>query len=285
VYYFIGELLKRKDNCNKGSGSKVGTRKDSDRGRMPVNFPADADAHDSASPRPKFLATEVMSIENCASDQPLLCINTSPPQIPIDPPSPNHKGSYPSLYARKVSFADPKSNGSQSPTPSDPPGKTPFQFPPDITLLQNEQTMSQIRLQKHTQKSQNPTTPKSPKLNLKNNESEIKITGSFYEIYNEQIRDLLSENCEKSLQITESEEHGVIINSLNKVEINNINDLREMLFIGSKRRIKAPTENNEFSSRSHALVEIRILRSVCVDGKVWATHGKALLVDLAGSER
>ena len=58
-----------------------------------------------------------------------------------------------------------------------------------------------------------------------------------------------------------------------------------MLFIGSKRRIKAPTENNEFSSRSHALVEIRILNSVCVDGRVVAQHGKALLVDLAGSER
>lgn len=163
-----------------------------------------------------------------------------------------------------------------------------YQFPPSIVNLQfDDHTKEELRL--NTQKKSHLSN------NGKNNETsyneeELKITGSFYEIYNEQIRDLQTDNNEKSnpqnLQIIENDEKGVMVNNLTKVEIENINDFNKILLIGSRQRIKAKTQSNEFSSRSHALVEIRIQRSrVTQDGKIQAIYGKALLVDLAGSER
>lgn len=116
----------------------------------------------------------------------------------------------------------------------------------------------------------------------------LSIKGSYFEIYNEMVRDLL-QNEPGNLTVVENSKDGVYVKDLSVFEISSEDDLRDILTTGNTRRVKASTTRNQFSSRSHAIVQITVEVETLLGGegsdKLQKTTGKLMLVDLAGSEK
>ena len=73
---------------------------------------------------------------------------------------------------------------------------------------------------------------------------------------------------------------------LKRVKVADGDDVMELLRQGNARRKTEPTEANATSSRSHAVLEIEVVRRERACGYVGVqSRGKLSLVDLAGSER
>lgn len=108
---------------------------------------------------------------------------------------------------------------------------------------------------------------------------------SYLEIYNEHTRDLLS-SSEENLMIVEDPVKGVIVPSLSEYIINSHEEIVGLIKQGNTRRIMASTKANQFSSRSHAIIQLSIEKRDRAKDVVDAfTFSKFCLVDLAGSER
>ncbi|XP_071177093.1 kinesin-like protein KIFC3 isoform X1 [Mytilus edulis] len=110
------------------------------------------------------------------------------------------------------------------------------------------------------------------------------ITVSAIEIYNEMIRDLLSDDPSYKMEVKMNPDGGgLYVPGLSFVEVSTVAHVNEVFSIGQKNRATATTNMNEHSSRSHALL------CVTVTGVNRTTNtktiGKLNLVDLAGSER
>ncbi len=101
---------------------------------------------------------------------------------------------------------------------------------------------------------------------------------SYMEIYNEQVFDLLRHKSE-SLTILDDPIVGVIVNDLEQVEIVDTEMALRCINEGNQRRVVAETKANEFSSRSHAIVQLNLEKKIG-DSIIVA---KLSLVDLAGS--
>ena len=115
---------------------------------------------------------------------------------------------------------------------------------------------------------------------------EIKV--SYIEIYNENVIDLLNnENENISLMIIEDPNKGVYVHNVKEFIINNTNELKKLICQGNKRRTMAPTNQNKFSSRSHAILQLSLKRKTYNEKKnnFDIYYSKFLIVDLAGSER
>ena len=124
--------------------------------------------------------------------------------------------------------------------------------------------------------------------------SKVIVKASYIEIYNEEIRDLLSTNPKKKLQLHEKPKIGVVVSDLSEHASENCEDLLELLRIGLKNRETASTQMNATSSRSHSLFQIKIERITNDEtetevktskGRVKIRVSKLNLVDLAGSEK
>ncbi|XP_038904817.1 kinesin-like protein KIN-14P isoform X3 [Benincasa hispida] len=105
------------------------------------------------------------------------------------------------------------------------------------------------------------------------------------EIYNEQVRDLLSSNAsQKKLGIlTHSQPFGLAVPDATLLPVNSTSDVIELMDIGLKNRAVGATAMNERSSRSHSIVTIHVRGTDLKGGS--SLHGNLHLVDLAGSER
>ena len=126
------------------------------------------------------------------------------------------------------------------------------------------------------------------KLNKEYFEDDYEIKMSYIEIYNENVIDLLNnENDNISLMIIEDPSKGVYVPNLKEFKINNTNDLKKLISQGNKRRTMAPTNQNKFSSRSHAILQLSLNRKTFNENKnnFDIFFSKFLIVDLAGSER
>jgi len=110
--------------------------------------------------------------------------------------------------------------------------------------------------------------------------------GSFFEIFNERVFDLLApESLEKSLAVRE-DKNGVYVESLNEVEVRNTQDAEDLLAKGLANRHVASTNMNRTSSRSHAVFVLSVkTEHTTSDGLRKVRSSKFTLVDLAGSER
>ncbi|CCD73793.1 Kinesin-like protein klp-20 [Caenorhabditis elegans] len=104
---------------------------------------------------------------------------------------------------------------------------------------------------------------------------------SYLEIYNEEIRDLLSKDHNGNLEIKERPDVGVYVRNLSNPTVENASKMQALMEFGSKNRKVGATAMNLESSRSHAMFTVTI--ESCRNGLV--TQGKLQLVDLAGSER
>ena len=90
-------------------------------------------------------------------------------------------------------------------------------------------------------------------------ESEFKVKCSYLEIYNEQVRDLLVKNS-GSLMILQDDQGETFVNDLSEHDIDTPSQILDLIRKGNSRRTMASTQSNQFSSRSHALIQIRLER-------------------------
>lgn len=146
------------------------------------------------------------------------------------------------------------------------------------------------------------------------------VRASFYEIYNEEIRDLLvvaakdgkspakalplmkkkgpSGPANRSLKLKETKEGAVVIKDLSYFVVNSVEDLKRLKAAGDRQRACGATKMNQRSSRSHTIFTITIETTVVSSSKklektsskeiaplAAVRVGKFHLIDLAGSER
>ncbi|GAB6033182.1 Kinesin-like protein kif18a [Chamberlinius hualienensis] len=114
--------------------------------------------------------------------------------------------------------------------------------------------------------------------NSGNKSFELAVT--YIEIYNENLRDLLSEA--KNLQIREDPRRGILVAGISVHKPKTAVDLLNMLRMGNCRRSQHSTDANAESSRSHAVFTVFVTCSGKMGGD---TRGKISFIDLAGSER
>jgi len=91
---------------------------------------------------------------------------------------------------------------------------------------------------------------------LKPESDDVKM--SFLQIYNENILDLLSYN-EETLELLNTPQ-GISIPDLTEISTHSVEEVLQMLQFGRKIRNTNSTNANNQSSRSHAIVQIRITR-------------------------
>mmetsp|Transcript_28212 Transcript_28212/g.55504 ORF Transcript_28212/g.55504 Transcript_28212/m.55504 type:complete len:445 (-) Transcript_28212:459-1793(-) len=115
-----------------------------------------------------------------------------------------------------------------------------------------------------------------------------RVMVSYMEIYNEQVRDLLSDKSE-ALKVREDPHHGFYVEFLTSEEVKNYEEMEKYMAIGESHRTVAATSMNAESSRSHSIFRINFEKVSTIKGKhenvVDITASEINLVDLAGSER
>ncbi|XP_036133656.1 kinesin-like protein KIF28P [Molossus molossus] len=113
---------------------------------------------------------------------------------------------------------------------------------------------------------------------------EYQVTFSMLEIYNEQVRDLLSRTKKPGgLKIREDTQWGFYVDGLKAVPCENYAQIERLLEQGAKIRTTASTSMNTSSSRSHMVITIQF-KQVFLDRGL-TKQASINLVDLAGSER
>ncbi|XP_008308225.1 kinesin-like protein KIF18A isoform X1 [Cynoglossus semilaevis] len=115
-------------------------------------------------------------------------------------------------------------------------------------------------------------------------EKEFAVAFSYLEVYNEQIRDLLSGTG--PLAVREDSSKGVVVQGLTLHQPKSAEHILEALDIGNRNRTQHPTDMNATSSRSHAVFQIYLRQQdKTASLNPNACVAKMSLIDLAGSER
>ncbi|NXW64818.1 KIF12 protein, partial [Eurystomus gularis] len=127
--------------------------------------------------------------------------------------------------------------------------------------------------------------------------SDLALSASYLEIYNEQVRDLLSPGPPCALPLRWSKTRGFYVENQLSVDFESLEAITSLLLqafnalpAGSQRRRTSAHALNRHSSRSHALLTIYIhSRAVsthpALGGACPSKQGTLCFVDLAGSER
>jgi len=114
----------------------------------------------------------------------------------------------------------------------------------------------------------------------------FKFTATYLEIYNETIRDLLSDKHKTKFEIVQrnkKKKHLFEVPGLKVIDVNAAKDVFPLLHQAHKNRSTASTDCNDVSSRSHSLFQL-YLTGFNSESKQ-TVHGVLNLIDLAGSER
>ncbi|XP_052580533.1 kinesin-like protein KIF18A [Peromyscus californicus insignis] len=107
---------------------------------------------------------------------------------------------------------------------------------------------------------------------------------SYLEVYNEQIRDLLTNSG--PLAVREDAQKGVVVQGLTLHQPKSSEEILQLLDNGNKNRTQHPTDINAASSRSHAVFQIYLRQQDKTASINQNVHvAKMSLIDLAGSER
>jgi len=115
----------------------------------------------------------------------------------------------------------------------------------------------------------------------------VKVFASYLQIYREVLQDLLGPDASADLKIRRDPKLGTYVQGLSESIIEDATALTDIIDRGNKRRAVAKTNMNSESSRSHAVVIIRLEQEhpgAMGRGKK-RIASKINLVDLAGSER
>jgi len=108
------------------------------------------------------------------------------------------------------------------------------------------------------------------------------MKASFFEIYNDTIRDLLV-NCPKTLEPKLDPNGKVFIPDLKVVKVNGPSRLFELLKRAVPLRVTAETNMNKRSSRSHSIFQLHIEGHNTITKQ--SIQGLLNFIDLAGSEK
>ena len=121
------------------------------------------------------------------------------------------------------------------------------------------------------------------------------VSMSYLQIYCEMIQDLLHPEAGDNLPIRELADGTVKVQGLRQVQIKSVEECLSMLQLGNRNRTVAFTALNAHSSRSHAVLMIRVEQSRDITENVESLPnssrqrrirvGTLFMVDLAGSER
>lgn len=112
---------------------------------------------------------------------------------------------------------------------------------------------------------------------------------SYFEIYNEHVKDLLTPRTTPPtyLKIRESKSDGVYVQNLIDEPVKCYEDIERLMKMGDLNRTTASTKMNDTSSRSHAVFTLtlkQIQHDIATDSTI-ERLARMRLVDLAGSER
>ena len=112
---------------------------------------------------------------------------------------------------------------------------------------------------------------------------------SYFEIYNEHVKDLLAPRTTPPtyLKIRESKSDGVYVQNLTDESVRCYEDIERLMKTGDANRTTACTKMNDSSSRSHAVFTLtlkQIQHDIATDSTI-ERLARMRLVDLAGSER
>ena len=123
-------------------------------------------------------------------------------------------------------------------------------------------------------------------------DTQFLVHASYYEIYNEEIRDLLIKGPPKSLKLKENSGQGshgtsVYVKNLSRYSVYNVSELHKLKILGENNEQLLPPTMNIHSSRPHTIftVTIEMIMQSKDHPKGSLRIGKLNLVDLAGSER
>lgn len=117
------------------------------------------------------------------------------------------------------------------------------------------------------------------------NPDQFRSTVSFFEIYNEQIRDLLGKQDDVRVEVRHNPRIGAFVPGLHENEVRSMQEVNELLVQGVQARAMGSTLMNKTSSRSHCILLFETTRTCMRNGKSVKLRSKVNLVDLAGSER
>lgn len=113
----------------------------------------------------------------------------------------------------------------------------------------------------------------------------LTVKASFLEIYNEVIYDLLTsskDQVQHEIKMVNSKGIDVYVSNLKEEEVRNGHEFIKLLIFAQRNRQTAATINNERSSRSHSVTQIKI--SAINEKRKEKFTSNLNLVDLAGSE-
>lgn len=121
---------------------------------------------------------------------------------------------------------------------------------------------------------------------------EFKVTAQFLELYNEELIDLLDNNCNhaansgKHIKIHQENGTVQVVGAISR-QVKTVLEAYECLESGALSRTTASTQMNTQSSRSHAIFTLAIQQSIVASETqdVETLSAKFHFVDLAGSER
>ena len=121
--------------------------------------------------------------------------------------------------------------------------------------------------------------------NNANNNVNYCIKVCYFEIYDEIVKDLINENA-TPLMIVEDAQKGVMCPNAKELIINDSVELKKIINESNKRRTMATTNQNQFSSRSHAILQMTLEKKIQKNNLDYEiSNSKFLVVDLAGSEK
>jgi kinesin family protein 3/17 len=75
----------------------------------------------------------------------------------------------------------------------------------------------------------------------------VQVRASFLEIYNEDIRDLLSKNPNNKLELKETPDSGVYVKDLTSFVVKGVQEMNNVLAVGKKNRTTGATLMNQAS--------------------------------------